>query len=41
MKWTCTLLRATIIRLTQPGVGLVISVVAWDPKVLSSSPVGY
>jgi len=24
----------------QPGVGLVVMVVAWDPRVLSSSPVG-
>ena len=24
----------------QPGVGLVVRVAAWDPRVLSSSPVG-
>ena len=25
----------------EPGVGLVVRVVAWDPKVLSLSPVGH
>ena len=25
---------------TKPGVGLVVRAAAWDPRVLSSSPVG-
>ena len=39
-KRACGKERVLIMGDFKPGVGLVVRVVAWDPRVLSSSPVG-
>ena len=37
-KWSMILI--LLLGPEKPGVGLVVRVAAWDPRVLSSSPVG-
>ena len=41
LKYSFTLSPFPTPGLQKPGVGFVVRVVAWDPRVLSSSPVGH